>query len=171
MPLWWRAATGRVRMWRGGLRFSLLLPPLSSGGASIAKPSLRFHILLVEPDRPISGIRLSDKTHNLRTRKVIRRSPDPQHEAVLPRRAATKHSAHNRQCHHLGGHSLPEKKPGSFFASACDAFRSFRTLPEFHRVAPISCASLLSAPVLNQGPFPPPALPGFSSITSLSATP
>ena len=28
-----------------------LLPPLSSGGASIAGPSLRFHILLIEPDR------------------------------------------------------------------------------------------------------------------------
>ena len=74
----------RVRMWRGGLRFSLLLPPLSFSGASIAKPLLRFHILLIEPDRPISGIRLSDKTHNLRTRKVIRRSPNPQLRTVFP---------------------------------------------------------------------------------------
>ena len=46
-------STGRVRMWRGGLRFSLLLPPLSFGGASIAEPSLRFHILLIEPDMQI----------------------------------------------------------------------------------------------------------------------
>jgi hypothetical protein len=71
-------------MWRGGLRFSLLLPPLSFGGASIAKPSLRFHILLIEPDRPISGIRLSDKTPYLRTRKILHSSPDPQHRAVFP---------------------------------------------------------------------------------------
>ena len=45
----------RVRMWRGGLRSSLLLPPLSFGGASIAKPSLRFHILLIEPDMRMIG--------------------------------------------------------------------------------------------------------------------
>jgi len=50
-------------MWRGGLRFSLLLPPLSFGGTSIAEPSLRFHILLIEPDKQFSRIRLSDKTH------------------------------------------------------------------------------------------------------------
>ena len=31
-------AIGRVEMWRGGVRHSLLLPPLSSGGASIAEP-------------------------------------------------------------------------------------------------------------------------------------
>ncbi len=68
------ASFGRVRMWRGGLRFSsaYLLPPLSVGGASIAGPSLRFHILLIEPDMRISRIRLSDKTSRLCTRKVIR---------------------------------------------------------------------------------------------------
>src|SRR5207245_7714315 len=31
--------------------------------------------------------------------------------------------------------------------------------------------SPLVASVLNQGPFPPPALPGFNGTTSLSATP
>jgi hypothetical protein len=40
-----------------------LLPPLSSGGASMVPPWLRFHIPLIEPDRQISCIRLSDKTH------------------------------------------------------------------------------------------------------------
>ncbi len=39
-----------------------LLPPLSSGGASIAGPLLRFHTPLIEPDVQISRIRLSDKT-------------------------------------------------------------------------------------------------------------
>src|ERR1700675_5204951 len=35
-----------------------LLPPLSSGGASMVPPWLRFHIPLIEPDRQISRIRL-----------------------------------------------------------------------------------------------------------------
>src|SRR6266566_8727758 len=35
------------------------LPPLSSGGALVVTPSLRFHIPLIEPDRRISRIRLS----------------------------------------------------------------------------------------------------------------
>jgi len=39
------------------------LPPLSSGGAQVTKPSLRFHIPLIEPDMQIARIRLSDKTH------------------------------------------------------------------------------------------------------------
>src|ERR1700694_3599417 len=42
-----------------------LLPPLSSGGASIVPPWLRFHIPLIEPDKQISRIRLSDKTSRL----------------------------------------------------------------------------------------------------------
>src|SRR6476469_191340 len=43
-----------------------LLPPLSSGGALVVQPWLRFHIPLIEPDRQISRIRLSDKTSRLR---------------------------------------------------------------------------------------------------------
>jgi hypothetical protein len=42
-----------------------LLPPLSSGGALMVPPWLRFHIPLIEPDRQISRIRLSDKTSRL----------------------------------------------------------------------------------------------------------
>ena len=42
-----------------------LLPPLSSGGASLARPWLRFHTPLIEPDMQISRIRLSDKTSRL----------------------------------------------------------------------------------------------------------
>src|SRR5215472_10723999 len=45
-----------------------LLPPLSCGGASLARPWLRFHIPLIEPDWWISRIRLSDKTSRLRPR-------------------------------------------------------------------------------------------------------
>jgi hypothetical protein len=39
-----------------------LLPPLSIGGALVVQPWLRFHIPLIEPDKQISRIRLSDKT-------------------------------------------------------------------------------------------------------------
>ena len=39
-----------------------LLPPLSSGGALMVPPWLRFHIPLIEPDVRRYRIRLSDKT-------------------------------------------------------------------------------------------------------------
>jgi len=42
-----------------------LFPPLSSAGASIVQPWLRFHTPLIEPDMQISRIRLSDKTSRL----------------------------------------------------------------------------------------------------------
>src|SRR6188472_139873 len=47
-----------------------LYPPLSSGGASLVRPWLRFHIPLIEPDRRISRIRLSDKTSRLHPRRA-----------------------------------------------------------------------------------------------------
>src|SRR5262249_39753155 len=47
-----------------------LFPPLSSGGALVVWPCLRFHIPLIEPDRRLSRIRLSDKTSRLRPRHV-----------------------------------------------------------------------------------------------------
>jgi hypothetical protein len=47
-----------------------LLPSLSSGGALLARPWLRFHIPLIEPDWRISRIRLSDKTGLLALRTV-----------------------------------------------------------------------------------------------------
>jgi hypothetical protein len=48
-----------------------LLPPLSSGGASMVPPWLRFHIPLIEPDRQISRIRLSDKTSRSRVQRHL----------------------------------------------------------------------------------------------------
>jgi hypothetical protein len=48
-----------------------LLPPLSSGGASMVPPWFRFHIPLIEPDRQISRIRLSDKTSRLRVQRLL----------------------------------------------------------------------------------------------------
>src|SRR4051812_8711123 len=48
--------------------WAYLFPPLSSGGASLAQPWLRFHIPLIEPDVQISRIRLSDKGSRLRPR-------------------------------------------------------------------------------------------------------
>src|SRR5271157_4985179 len=60
----------RVEMWRGGCRSDISVPPLSSGGASLVRPWLRFHIPLIEPDRQISRIRLSDKTSRLHPRRA-----------------------------------------------------------------------------------------------------
>src|SRR6476619_1352195 len=48
-----------------------LLPPLSSGGALVVRPWLRFHTPLYEPDMQISRIRLSDKTSRLHPRQVM----------------------------------------------------------------------------------------------------
>src|SRR5258707_2646485 len=47
-----------------------LFPPLSSGGASLVRPWLRFHIPLIEPDWRIARIRLSDKTSRLHPRRA-----------------------------------------------------------------------------------------------------
>jgi hypothetical protein len=158
-------------MWRGGLRFSLQLPPLSFGGASIAKPSLRFHTLLIKPDMRISRIRLSDKTHTFAHEKSSAVHPTHNTRPCSPEYNGRAFCRQPPMPPHGRTFAFRIINPGPFFASACGACRSSRTLPEFHRVAPISCASLLSAPVLNQGPFPPPALPGFFSSTGLSATP
>jgi hypothetical protein len=59
-------------MWRGGLGAAYLLPALSCAGASIASPCFRFHIPLIEPDRPVSGIRLSEKGSRCRPREMAR---------------------------------------------------------------------------------------------------
>ena len=48
-----------------------LLPPLSSGGALVVPPWLRFHIPLIEPDRQISRIRLSDKNSRFRVQRLL----------------------------------------------------------------------------------------------------
>jgi predicted ATPase len=45
--------------------------PLSFGGASLVRPWPRFHTPLIEPDRQISRIRLSDKTSGLQPRHVV----------------------------------------------------------------------------------------------------
>src|SRR5215471_12838663 len=48
-----------------------LFPPLSSGGALVVRPWLRFHIPLIEPDRQLSRIRLPDKTSRFHPRHVV----------------------------------------------------------------------------------------------------
>src|SRR6267154_2851593 len=60
-----------------------LLPPLSFGGASLARPWLRFHTPLIEPDMQISRIRLSDKTARLRPR-LAAPSRGQAYETVMP---------------------------------------------------------------------------------------
>ena len=46
-------------------------------------PSLRFHIPLIEPDRQISRIRLSDKTSRLHPRHVVPK-PTQAYEPDVP---------------------------------------------------------------------------------------
>src|SRR5437016_6537267 len=60
-----------------------LLPPLSSGGALVVQPWLRFHIPLIEPDMQISRIRLSDKTSRLHPRHVVPK-PAQAYEPEVP---------------------------------------------------------------------------------------
>jgi hypothetical protein len=63
---WVESRCGAVALGR-----TYLLPPLSSGGALVVQPLLRFHIPLIEPDRQISRIRLSDKTSRFRVQRHL----------------------------------------------------------------------------------------------------
>src|SRR5260370_27810828 len=60
-----------------------LFPPLSSGGASLVRPWLRFHTPLIEPDMQISRIRLSDKPSRLHPRHVVPK-PAQAYEPEVP---------------------------------------------------------------------------------------
>src|SRR5882757_8181772 len=60
-----------------------LLPPLSSGGASLIRPWLRFHTPLIEPDMQIFRIRLSDKTSRLHPRRAATK-PCQAYEPEVP---------------------------------------------------------------------------------------
>ena len=57
-------------MWRGGLGAAYRLPTLSSVGASLAPPCVRFHIPRIEPDLRNDRIRLSEKVSRCRPRKT-----------------------------------------------------------------------------------------------------
>jgi len=59
-------------MWRGGVGVAYPLPTLSSVGVSLAAPCFRFHIPLIEPDRRIYRIRLSEKVSRSRPRETAR---------------------------------------------------------------------------------------------------
>ena len=126
-----------------------LLPSLSSDGALVIEPSLRFHIPLIEPDMQISRIRLSDKTHTFAHEKssTVRTTHCTElcysgvvRVGILPITANATTWVVIR---------CPDYHPDSFFTSVCGACRSSRTLVEFPRVAPISRALPLSVPVLN----------------------
>src|SRR5215468_11524919 len=64
-PSWVESRCGAVSVGR-----TYRFPPLSSGGALVVRPWLRFHIPLIEPDLQISRFRLSDKTSRLHPRHV-----------------------------------------------------------------------------------------------------
>ena len=60
-----------------------LFPPLSSDGALVARPWLRFHTPRIEPDVRIARIRLSDKTSRLRPRHGVPK-PAQTYEPEVP---------------------------------------------------------------------------------------
>ena len=142
--------SGRVKMWRGGLRCSLSVaapfvwrclksrtitpfphPPHRTGHADFPHPALG------QDSMPSHT-----KGHPQFTR--------PSHGTVLSRCTSIEHSPHNRQCHHLGGHSLPGSQSGFFLRfSMWHLPQRLHTYQEFTRVAPISRALPLSVPVLN----------------------
>ena len=62
----------------------------------------------------------------------------------------------------------PRLPPSLSHVVPCEAPRLFGVA---RRKASIACRSLLPAPFPDQGSFPPPALPGFTDTTTLSATP
>ena len=62
----------------------------------------------------------------------------------------------------------PRLPPSLSHVVPCEAPRLFGVA---RRKASIACRSLLPAPFPDQGSFPPPALPGFTGTTTLSATP
>src|SRR6202142_4021762 len=71
---------------RGGavaLGWAYPFPPLPSRGALVARPWLRFHTPLIEPDVRIARIRLSDKASRLRPRHVVPK-PAQTYEPEVP---------------------------------------------------------------------------------------
>ena len=85
VPSTWRPQPPMVESRCGAVAVgrTYLLPPLSFGGASLARPWLRFHIPLIEPDMQISRIRLSDKTSRLRPR-LAAPTRGQAYETVMP---------------------------------------------------------------------------------------
>src|ERR1700733_10076602 len=71
-------------------------PPLPSRGALVARPWLRFHTPLIEPDVRISRIRLSDKT----SRRLSHATPSAasEHHAELIGCPISRSSATSRVC-------------------------------------------------------------------------
>ncbi len=118
-------------MWRGGFGSVALAAAICWLAAPMFEPSLRFHTPLIEPDMRISRIRLSDKTHAFAHEKssAVRTTDCSElcysgviRVDILPITANATAWEVIR---------FPDHPPGSFFASACGAFRSSRTLAEF----------------------------------------
>ena len=55
--------SGRVETWRGGFRQSIAVADPFGCRCLSGSAVLRFHVPLIEPDVPLSGIRLSDQVH------------------------------------------------------------------------------------------------------------
>src|SRR5262245_11102243 len=78
---WVESRCGAVAL--GALGRAYLFPPLSFGGALVARPWLRLHTPLIEPDMQISRIRLSDTTSRLGPRHAAPKRSQT-HEPEVP---------------------------------------------------------------------------------------
>ena len=65
---------GRVERWRGGVGFGIVWVGVSPSVSHESHAMLRFHLPLIEPDRQISRIRLSDGLHRQTHDHALRRS-------------------------------------------------------------------------------------------------
>ena len=118
----------------------------------------------------IARIRLSDKTACFRPRKVAYAN-DHGETAVCAPSSRSHGTFRNHSRRPLPASGVPRSKFESFLRFHMVCISQRLKIPEFRRVTPISSPSSLPAFALNQGSFPPPALPGFSGTTSPSATP
>ena len=94
----------------------------------------------------------------------------PSTPAVPPLRRTRSQASLRKSSRHILSHSAWNRRLGSSFAFACSMVWNFRTLSDPVRPLSVAMPCSLSTLLPTQGPFPPPALPGFSSTTGLSAT-
>jgi hypothetical protein len=136
----------------------------------------RFHLPLIEPDKRICRIRLSEKASRVRPRKALSqdgavqthqhfgRACDTATDAACPAREQPRRGRPERQCV-----QLVDELVASFAWSCSAVYSSWTGFGVARLIANLRSFATCCA-ASNQGPFPPPALPGFGGTTDPSAT-
>ena len=136
---------------------------VSSGPVPRAPPSVR-------RSRPSTPAPVPQANAPRRMLRYPRLSPRPP-PAVPPLRRTCLQASIRKSSRHTLSISAWNLRSGSSFAFACNTVWSFRTLSDPVRFASVVTPCLLPVSLSTQGPFPPPALPGFLGNTGPSATP